>query len=391
MLTWEKCKSNAAASATKHACIFVATVRTERIACVKLAPSALVLSSMSNPFARSSFWLALLVAFLAALLCNWIKTPLPWLIGPLFATAALRLGGIDLSCPVHVREAGQWAIGTALGLYFTPPVVGVLLSYLGYIIGGVIFAVVLGVFCAWLLHRATGVDRTTAFFAMAVGGASEMATQGERHGAHVDRVAAAHSLRIMLVVALVPFGFKFADVHGMDAFVQGTLTVDYGGLALLVLATSSVALLLKRIKSPNAWVIGPLLIAAVLTALEVNLSALPNWMVLCGQLFIGISLGTRFTPEFLHTAPRYLIAVAGCTLVAITLGVGFAFLLSAVSGIHPATAILATSPGGIAEMSLTAKTLKLGVPIVTAFHVTRMAALVLMIGPLFRFARGLRR
>ena len=50
----------------------------------------------------------------------------------------------------------------------------------------------------------------------------------------------------------------------------------------------------------------------------------------------------------------------------------------------------ATSPGGIAEMSLTAKNLRLGVPIVTAFHVTRMTALVLAIGPLFRLARRIK-
>ncbi len=39
-------------------------------------------------------------------------------------------------------------------------------------------------------------------------------------------------------------------------------------------------------------------------------------------------------------------------------------------------------------MSLAAKTLQLGVPIVTAFHVTHMAALV---GPLFRFAQRMKR
>jgi uncharacterized membrane protein AbrB (regulator of aidB expression) len=38
-------------------------------------------------------------------------------------------------------------------------------------------------------------------------------------------------------------------------------------------------------------------------------------------------------------------------------------------------------------MSLTAATLHLGVPIVTAFHVTRMVILVLTIGPLFRALR----
>ena len=48
-----------------------------------------------------------------------------------------------------------------------------------------------------------------------------------------------------------------------------------------------------------------------------------------------------------------------------------------------AVALLAISPGGIAEMALTARVLRLGVPAVTAFHVARMV--VLAIGPLYRW------
>ncbi|MGH8806625.1 MAG: AbrB family transcriptional regulator, partial [Noviherbaspirillum sp.] len=316
--------------------------------------------------------------------------PLPWMIGPLFATAAARMAGVKLHTPVQVREAGQWAIGTALGLYFTPAVLKVLVSWLGFIVGGVLFALLLGALCGWLLHKLSGIDKTTAFFAMAVGGASEMASQGERHGAKVDRVAAAHSLRIMLVVAVIPFCLQFAGVHGSDMYVPGTRAINYGGLGMLIVLTALGALTLKRLKQPNAWVIGPLAVAIALTASGVNLSALPEWMVRLGQLFIGISLGTRFTPEFLHTAPRYLASVALCALTAMVIAACFAFGLAAVSGMHPATAVLATSPGGIAEMSLTAKNLQLGVPIVTAFHVTRMAALVLTIGPLFRFVQRMK-
>ncbi|MEC4720593.1 AbrB family transcriptional regulator [Noviherbaspirillum sp. CPCC 100848] len=336
---------------------------------------------------RQSFLLALGIGLVAALLCAWLQTPLPWMIGPLCSTAAACMAGLRLSAPVQVREGGQWAIGTALGLYFTPAVVKVLVSYVGFIAAGVAFALLLGAACAWLLHKLSGVDRTTAFFAMAIGGASEMASQGERHGAQVDRVAASHSLRIMMVVIIIPFLFKFAGVHGLDVFVPGARVVHAGGLLALIALTSLGALLFKRLKSPNAWVLGPMAVAIVLTASGFNLSALPEWMVHLGQLFIGISLGTRFTPEFLHTAPRYLASVALCTLAALGIAAGFAFGLSSVSGIHPATAILATSPGGIAEMSLTAKTLQLGVPIVTAFHVTRLASLVIMIGPLFRLGQ----
>lgn len=333
---------------------------------------------------------ALLIAIVAAALCVWLKTPLPWMIGPLLSTAGARMAGLDLRAPVQLREAGQWAIGTALGLYFTPAVLQTLASYVGYIAAAVLFALLLGAACGWLLHRLTGVDRTTAFFAMATGGASEMATQGERHGAQVERVAAAHSLRIMLVVVIIPFGFRFAGVHGADPYLQGAKMVALPGLLALIALTSCGALLLRRMQWPNAWVIGPLLVAIALTANGVSLSALPQWMVNCGQLFIGLSLGTRFTPAFLHTAPRYLGGVALCGLTALLAAAAFGLLLAAASGIDPATAILATSPGGIAEMSLTAKTLQLGVPIVTAFHVTRMAVLVLSIGPLFRLIKYLK-
>jgi membrane AbrB-like protein len=345
---------------------------------------------MSNLVLLRSVLLTLAIGLVAAWLCEWLRTPLPWMIGPLFAAAALRMAGADLRAPVQVRQAGQWAIGTALGLYFTPAVLKALASYLGFIAAGVAFALALGAACGWVLHRLSGTDRTTAFFAMAIGGASEMAAQGERHGAAVDRVAAAHSLRIMMVVGIIPFCFKFAGVHGLDLYVPGARVIHYPGLLLLAALTSAGALALKRLNSPNSWVIGPLLVTILLTGAEWHLSALPEWIVHAGQLFIGVALGTRFSPEFLHTAPRYLASVAAASALALLIAAGFGLALAAVSGIQPATAILATAPGGIAEMSLTAKNLQLGVPIVTAFQVARMSALVLTIGPLFRFGRRLR-
>jgi uncharacterized protein len=333
------------------------------------------------------FGAALLLAVAAAGLCLALDTPLPWLIGPLFATALACMCGAPLWAPVRAREGGQWAIGTALGLYFSAPVLAVLARYAGWIVLAVLFALVLGAVGAWLLQRFCATDRATAFFAMAVGGASEMAVQGERHGALVERVAAAHSLRIMMVVGTIPFIVRALHAEaaaGVPMFVPAAAEVHYPGLVLLALATACGALLLKRRGVPNAWVIGPLLVALALTAAGINLSRLPEWAIRSGQLLIGVSLGTRFTPAFVHTAPRFLASVALCTLVALLLAAGFALGLAGLTGMHWATAVLATSPGGIAEMALTARVLNLGVPVVTAFHVTRMVVVVLTAGPAYR-------
>ncbi len=329
----------------------------------------------------------LLLALLAALLFEAWHSPLPWMLGPLFATATARLLHAPFRCPWQIRAAGQWAIGTVLGLYFTPSVIAILISRSSVIFFAVIFALLLGLACAWLLTRLSSISRSTAFFCMAIGGASEMATQAERHHARVDYVAAAHSLRLMLVVAVIPFALKFFDVHGQDAYEPAIRDVHTLGLLLLIALTMCTAFVLQKMRWPNAWVIGPLLVSIGITASGLSLSALPIWMSHAGQLFIGFSLGTHFTPSFIRGAPRFMMSVALCTIFALIVSAGFAWAISHFYNLNFATAILATSPGGIAEMSLTAKNLELGVPIVTAFHVSRMAVLVLTIGPLFRLLK----
>jgi membrane AbrB-like protein len=94
------------------------------------------------------------------------------------------------------------------------------------------------------------------------------------------------------------------------------------------------------------------------------------------QLFIGISLGVRFKREFIRTAPQWLLSVALGTLGMMLASVAFGWGLAWATDLHPATLILGTSPGGIAEMCITAKVLQLGVPTVTALHVIRFVVVL---------------
>ncbi|MGE5198933.1 MAG: AbrB family transcriptional regulator [Rhodospirillaceae bacterium] len=327
---------------------------------------------------------SLVVALIGALACLWIRAPLPWLIGPLVAVALASMLHGRLASPPGGREAGQWIIGVALGLYFSPDVVREVVRLAPWVALAVAFALALGVLGSWLLARMAATDAPTSFFGMAIGGASEMAVLAERHGGQVERVAAAHSLRIMLVVLIVPLLLNAFDVHGLDPYVPVAREFSPGGFVLLAALTGGAAWAMRRLGSPNGWMIGPLLAAAVVTSLGLTWSSLPVPVVNAGQLLIGIGLGTRFTPEFFESAPRFLGAVAAITLVYLAIAAAFGWLLSAGSGLHWSTAIVATTPGGIGEMALTAKALQLGVPIVTAFHAIRMAAVVLSVGITYR-------
>jgi len=327
--------------------------------------------------------LTLLIAAVGAMVCVVVHTPLPWLIGPLVSVAVVSMMDGRLAAPPAARQLGQWAIGVALGLYFSPDVVREVTRLALWLLLAVGFAIVLGAAGAWVLQRVTDSDATTAFFAMAIGGASEMATQAYRHGGQVERVAAAHSLRIMLVVLIVPLLFGALGVQGLDPYTPFARRFDPVGFAVLVAVTLGAAVAMERFGSPNSWMIGPLLVAAGITATGHTFSSLPTVVVNAGQLLIGISLGVHFTREFFRAAPRFLAAVSLITLAYLACGAAFGAVLAWGTGLAWPTAVIATTPGGIGEMALTAKALQLGVPIVTAFHAIRMAAVVLSAGAVY--------
>jgi len=351
------------------------------------------MQTASSPLARRSVrvMLTLALGLAAALLFRALHTPLPWMLGPLIATALACVAGAPLVAAPALRNAGQWAIGTALGLYFTPPVVAVVARLGAPIVAGIVWALLLGAGFGAFLKRANrgnpALDRPTLFFASAIGGATEMAVLAERHGGRIDLVASAHSLRVLIVVLTVPFALQWAGLHGLDATPTGPQAVRPGGLVLLLALAALGGLALRRLQVSNAWMLGALAVAIGFTASGVALSALPKGLTNAAQLVLGVSLGTRFTPAFLHSAPRWLATVAAGTLAMIVLSAGYAWVVAQATALHPATVLLGTSPGGIAEMCITAQVLQLGVPVVTAFHVTRMAAVVVLVGPLFRWRR----
>jgi len=290
----------------------------------------------------------LLLAIAAAGACLALHTPLPWMIGPLLAVSVASIAGAPTASHTPLRNAGQWVIGVALGLYFTPHVVTLVAGVWWAIVLAIVWALLLGwAFGRWLQwlhadrmpHVPTHSLRATTYFAGAIGGASEMTLLAERVGARTDLVAAAHSLRLVLVTIAVPFAMQWSGLHG----------------------------------------------------LEINVSAVPVWLSNAAQLVIAVSLGVRFSREFLHTAPRWLATVSLGTLVMIALCGAFAWLLAWGTGLHPATLIPGTSPGGIAEMAITAKVLQLGVPVVTAFQVCRLVAVLLIVGPMYAQLYGKRR
>ena len=363
-----------------------------------------MLERLRGTLALSKFFqiaLTLVVGVASALVCRWLQTPIPWMLGPLLGVALCSIAGMPTRSANPLRNVGQWIIGAALGLYFTAEVGHMVLSLWWAILLGIVWALALGFgFGLWLQHRSAAdlselaprQIRATTYFAGAIGGASEMTLLADRHQARTDLVAASHSLRLVMVVICLPFGMQWFQSHwGLQvnsSLLPGPRLLQWPGLFYLMLATGAGALFMRAIKRNNPWFMGPMLVAMGLTLNGVHWSAVTSEMSNLAQLFIGISLGVRFKKEFVLTAPKWLLSVAIGTLAMILASMVFGGLMSWGTGLHPATLILGTSPGGITEMAITAKVLELGAPVVTAFQVCRLVAVLLIVAPLYRWLAG---
>ena len=247
--------------------------------------------------------LTLLLALGAAALCVALRTPLPWMIGPLVVTAMASMAGAPTESWAPLRNGGQWVIGAALGLYFTPQVMALVASLWWAILLAIAWALMLGVSFAAVLYRlhaprlagvAPDAMRATAFFAGAVGGASEMTLLAERVGARTDLVAAAHSLRLMVVVLVIPFGLQASGLTGVDVTSPGPRIVHPSGLLALGVCTVAGALLMQRLGRANPWFMGSLVVAMGFTMAGITLSAIPVALSNAAQLsLIHISEPTR--------------------------------------------------------------------------------------------------
>ena len=150
-----------------------------------------------------------LIALVGACLACRAHLPLPWLLGPLLASAALHLAGGRAAPPTTLRNAGQLVVGAAVGLAFRPAVAALALSLWPLVLANAVATIALGGAGAWLLHRWTRLDLRTCYLSAAIGGASDMQALADRFGAEADAVGAAQVLRVVLVVLVVPMAMRW--------------------------------------------------------------------------------------------------------------------------------------------------------------------------------------
>ncbi len=315
--------------------------------------------------------------YAGAALSGWVaerlNVPLPWMIGAILFSIATSLSIARVRVPAVTRPIGQVLIAASVGLAFTPTAVAALGDMLWLMVGAAVLTVILGLMVAWVLVRLGGVDAISASLASVPMGPVESANLARTYGVAAGPVVFSQTIRILTLVLLVPPVLIALDPSVSDPTAALRETPwSWGGAVLLILCALAGVWVIRMLRLSNPFFLGAVAGSALAAALSLPITALPYPVLAAGQVLLGVWLGAVFDRDFFRQAGRFVPAamLATVLMIAMCLGIGLAMLT--VSDASWGTLVLATAPGSVTEMALTAKVLQEGVAVVTAFHVTRI-------------------
>lgn len=145
----------------------------------------------------------------SALAAMWVLErlgmPIPFLLGPIFASAVLRISGVvEGALPHWMVELALVVTGSAIGCRFHGVKLSAWLRVAAATFGGTAVLMSVSVVFAYAVARLTGIDFLAALLAFAPGGVAEMSLIAIAIDADPGFVALHHVVRIGFILMLLP-------------------------------------------------------------------------------------------------------------------------------------------------------------------------------------------
>ncbi|WP_319824065.1 AbrB family transcriptional regulator [Thalassovita sp.] len=317
-------------------------------------------------------------AGMAGLAFSALSLPLPWMIGPLVVSGLLTVTDtLSVRVPIQMRPFGQITVATFVGAHFTPAAFHSLLQTAPILVFVSLYIVAISVAVSLVQRRVYGTDGVTAFLSVVPTSPVEAGVLAEHHGVAPAPVIFAQTMRIALVVTIFPM---MLYLSGDASAVLSQPDVHHGVVAFCVTLAGAIVgpILFKALRLNNPFFLGPLFMAATLSALGQPAFDIPRPMLALAQVVLGTWLGSCFTRRTFTERKNLVSSVFITSVMLLVLSVFGAWLASHILDTAFSTMVLGFAPGGTTEMALTAGILGQDVALVTAMHLARIFVIMLI-------------
>ena len=330
--------------------------------------------------------LTLAAAGAGAFLFRFLHLPLAYILGPLIGAALLSNLVEPMKGGRPMRRFRQLFVGASVGVLLDAQVLDALVRLFPLMLLVAVAANALGFLLAVPIAALSGLDRLTGLLSCLRAGMAEMATLARDVDADEHSVAIIHTLRVIIVLTLVPI-WLVATGHPVRSLpvLPPAGAEDFVTLGLLVAISLVLAAAATKLRVINAFVVVPTLACVAFVSLGIHIPAVPSPLLIAAQICIGASLGLRFRFDRMRRLPRTVVGglVSGLVLVTVSF-FGFGAVIDHFTGLDHLSSLLSAAPGGLGEMIATANALGVAAAAVAGFQLTRSVFTNIIVAPLIR-------
>jgi membrane AbrB-like protein len=256
-----------------------------------------------------------------------------------------------LALPPGAFQVAQAVTGVVLGTFLhSSTLTGLGARWVPVVlVSAATLAVTIGV--GLVLARVAGLDRPTASLGMVAGGASGIVAMADELGGDERLVAFMQYLRVLVITLLTPLLVPLAfgvHAHGASGESGGPLLGSATGWLLMVGAGAAGSLIGPRLRLPAPALLGPLILAAVLTVTGVTGDVeVPPLARETAFSVIGLQIGLGFERETVREIARLVMPVVLSIVVLLIVCFGLGWVLSVTTDVSLLDGYLATTPGGL--------------------------------------------
>lgn len=318
------------------------------------------------------------IAISGAMIFLLLNMPLPWLFGPLTACLIAALLGANLRASKLIGNSMRTILGIAAGASVTPAFFHTLPSMVPTLCIIPLMTIIIGVLGVYYFKWIASYDFQTAYYSSMPGGLQDMIVFGEEAGANVRALSLVHATRILVIVVTLPIVLN----HVWDVSLSsppGSPISSVHPIQVSILLTCAIVgwSVAKWLGMFGAAILGPLILAAVLTLSGFLTVRPPAEAIWAAQYFIALGIGVKYVGISMSEVKRDIFS-----------GLGFCFMLGCLTAIvvlvalyfevAPAIdAILALTPGGQAELLVLAIIVGADISFVVAHHLLRLFSVIL--------------
>ena len=331
------------------------------------------------------FFLVVLISTPSAIIAEYFRIPLAWMLGPMIAISIAALMGLKVAMPKLALSGILIILGLYIGNYIDQNLVNQMIDWVWTTIIMFFYILISIIIVSKYLQKFSGYKEKTSIFSAAPGALGPLMILAEYEKSDLSQVATSHLIRLIIIITVFPFIIvNFVTTEAIEIEKFDYLSQNHIDLIILLIASIILILFFEKLKIPAALLSGTLFASGALNIFEIATYKLPDYSINFCLLILGASVGCRFAEKTIKEVVNNSFHGLVATGLLVFLGLIAAYVGTFFVDNDILTLILSFCPGGIYEVAVIAIAYDLEPDFVAFHHIIRLLFILFIVPMILR-------